>query len=160
MILPNASDNDSSYGTKEDNYFASIIKYKDVTFFTNLTLHAMFSLVDLGEVILLQSQQIMLTSREKYCLEHKTICLWVCRDADAIIYLSFGMQRCLWWKETSVRGVAKHGQGFVETLDTVTASAGFGRVHNMELVTPNFQDLLASVTSHVEQASTTKVILK
>ena len=40
---------------------------------------------------------------------------------------------------------AKHGQGFVETLDTVTASAGSGRV----LVTPNFQDLLASVTSHV-----------
>ncbi|KAL0017144.1 hypothetical protein SO802_004213 [Lithocarpus litseifolius] len=55
---------------------------------------------------------------------------------------------------------SKHGQGFVETLDTVTASAGSGRVHNMELITPNFQDLLASVTSHVDQASTTKVILK
>ena len=63
------------------------------------------------------------------------------------------MQRCLWWKETSARGEAKHGQGFVETLDTVTASAGSGRA----LVTPNFQDLLASVTSHVDQASTTKV---
>ena len=102
------------------------------------------SIVDLGEVMLLQLQQIMLTRCENSVL-------------NIIIYLYFGMQRCLWWKETSARGEAKHGQSFVETLDTVTASAGSGRVHNMELVTPNFQDLLASVTSHVDQASTTEV---
>ena len=37
LILPNATVNDSSYGKKEDNYFASIIKYRDITFFTDLT---------------------------------------------------------------------------------------------------------------------------
>jgi hypothetical protein len=55
------------------------------------------------------------------------------------------MQRWLWWKEKCVRGVVKRGQGFVGTQKTATGSAGTGRVHNMELVMPDSQDLLASV---------------
>jgi hypothetical protein len=68
-----------------------------------------------------------------------------CLSCLELLLIIIYMQRWLWWKEKCVRGVVKRGQGFVGTQKTATGSAGTGRVHNMELVMPDSQDLLASV---------------
>lgn len=80
------------------------------------------------------------------------------------------MQRCLchnlfvcWYAEMlMVEGNvcerrSKTWTGFCGNSGHCNSQCRIWRVRNIELVTPNFQDLLASVTSHVDQESTTKV---
>lgn len=65
------------------------------------------------------------------------------------------MQRWECWKQESVKGGVKHGQGYVRTPETAIVSVGTGKVLSVELVMLNSQGSHASATSIVDFLSTT-----